>query len=101
MKKIINGKLYNTETATYIGNDSFENPSNFHYYDEDLYQKKNGEFFLAGEGGPLSKYGVATGIHGWCSGHAITPLSTEEAKQWVEEHCGTNTYIELFGVPEE
>ena len=43
MKKIINGKMYNTETAEEIG--SWENTpykSNYIYFKEYLYRKKNG-----------------------------------------------------------
>ncbi len=48
MKKIINGKRYDTETAKLIGSDGYSNPSDFNYWSEDLYQKKTGEFFLYG-----------------------------------------------------
>lgn len=46
MKKIINGKMYNTETAEFI--DSYESgyPKDFAYVYEALYRKKTGEFFL-------------------------------------------------------
>lgn len=40
MKQIINGKLYNTETASYIGS----NRSDFHYFEEELYRKKQRNF---------------------------------------------------------
>lgn len=52
MKKIINGKMYNTETATELGD--FWNglsTSDFRNLSETLYRKKNGEFFLYGQGG--------------------------------------------------
>jgi hypothetical protein len=51
MKKIINGKMYNTETAEEIG--SWENTpykSNYIYFKEYLYRKRTGEFFLYGSG---------------------------------------------------
>ena len=47
MKKIINGRLYNTDTAKLIG--SWSNglsSSDFHYCTEDIYQKQNGEYFF-------------------------------------------------------
>ena len=43
---IINGKLYNTETATYVGGYSNGLSINdFNYYDEELYRKRTGEYF--------------------------------------------------------
>ena len=47
MKKIINGKKYDTETATSVGEYSSNYAcSDYKYYDETLYKKKTGEFFL-------------------------------------------------------
>ena len=101
MKKIINGKKYDTETAEYIGTDSYEYPGNFHHYEDELYRKKTGEFFIAGSGGPLSKYAISVGVNEWEGSSAIKPLTLEEAKAWVEKNCDADTYIELFGEPEE
>ena len=47
MKKIINGKLYDTDTAKEVFAISCGNgPSDFHYYAEQLYRKRTGEYFL-------------------------------------------------------
>ena len=51
MKKIINGKTYNTETAKKLANWDNEIYGSFDSIEETLYQKRTGEFFLAGEGG--------------------------------------------------
>lgn len=58
MKKIIEGKMYNTETATYIGRYRTDTMSrrDFRYLEEELYQKRTKEFFLCGEGGAMTKY---------------------------------------------
>lgn len=101
MKKIINNLLYNTETATYIG--EYEpNPyqNDFHYFCETLYKKKTGEFFLFGEGNAASKYCEYVG-NSSTGGHRIVPLSYEEAREWVESHLDAEKYIELFGEPAE
>lgn len=101
MKRIIKGKLYNTETATSIGSYQYSYPRDFHYLREELYQKNNGEFFLSGEGGPLSKYREQVDSGGWTSGEAIIPLDVEEAKEWGEAHLDVEDYIAVFGEPEE
>lgn len=102
MKKIINGKMYNTETAKMVG--SWSNNvscSDFSYCEEELYKKKTGEFFLYGSGGAMSKYATSCG-NGWTGGgQAITPMTVENAKRWMERHCDADEYIEVFGEVEE
>ena len=50
MRKIINKKMYNTNTAVEIASCSNDaSTSDFDYYEETLYKKKTGEFFLYGE----------------------------------------------------
>lgn len=98
MKKIINGKMYDTETAQNIGcyNNGLSG-GDFWFVEETLYRKKNGEFFLYGEGGAMSRYSRQDGSYSRCGGMELVPLSTEEAKAWVEKHCSADVYIEIFG----
>lgn len=101
MKKVIRGRVYDTDGAKCVGewdNGYFTN--DFHYCAETLYQKKTGEFFLYGEGHALSKYASHSGnSSGW--GDKFIPLTYEEAQAWVEEHLEGDEYISIFGVPEE
>ena len=84
MKRIINGKIYNTETATRIGNFSSDcGPGDFRYQSTDLYRTKKGAFFIAGEGGALSRWSVSCG-NGQRGGSGIEALTSEEALQWCE-----------------
>jgi hypothetical protein len=102
MKKIINGKMYNTETAEEIG--SWENTpykSNYIYFKEYLYRKRTGEFFLYGSGNAASKYCEETTNRMRSPGERIVPLTIKEAMVWVENYCDADTYIELFGEVEE
>ena len=47
MKKIINGKVYDTSTAERVGGwNNNCSTSDFGYCSEDLYRKRTGEFFL-------------------------------------------------------
>lgn len=101
MKKIINGKLYDTDTATYIDSYEYGNPGDFRRISETLYRKKTGELFLHGEGGPLSKYAESCGNNSWCGGETIIPECDFDVKRWVADHCDVDTYIELFGAVEE
>lgn len=93
--------MYNTITAELIAEDSYSNPGDFRYWHEALYKKKTGEYFLYGEGGPLSMYRTELGLNSWDSGENIQPLSVEEAKKWAEQHSSAEEYIKAFGEPEE
>ncbi len=102
MKKIINGRMYNTDTAKRLcGADNGCSCRDFSYWEEALYQKKTGEFFLYGEGGPMSKYSRSCGQNEWCGGYEIKPLSNEKAREWVELNATADEYIEIFGEVDE
>lgn len=98
MKKIIKGKVYDTDTATFLAEyDSGHSVTDFKHYAEELYQKKTGEYFIYGEGGPASRYSQACPTGGWDGGQKIVPLSYEQARQWAEECLSTKQYEKLFG----
>lgn len=101
MKKIINGKMYNTETAKELGyKDNGYNGNDFNWCCETLYQKRTGEYFLLGEGGPMSPYAACHGNE--TSGSSeIIPISEKEAKEWAEQNLTAEEYIKAFGEPEE
>lgn len=98
MKKIINGKLYNTETAKEIANWSDGlSFRDFTHVEEILYQKRTGEFFIHGAGGPASRYAVSAGQNSWAGGEKIIPLTWEAARDWAEEHLDADEYESIFG----
>ncbi len=101
-KVIIDGKLYNTETAKLIGERTYGCGCNESFL-ERLYKKENGEFFLNGIGNSLTHY--ATYCHGQhhqgIPGSKVIPTNLDDAKVWVEKHCSTEKYKELFGPVEE
>lgn len=103
MIQIINGKKYNTETAKKVG--YYSSPGvwgDFDHYEETLYQKKTGEFFLYGEGGPRTGYSKIVGQNSWSGGYAIIPKTFNEAREWAEEHLSAEEYESIFGeVPED
>lgn len=102
MKQIINGRMYNTETAKEVGNySSYGGWRDFSHYEESLYKKKTGEFFLYGEGGPMTEYAVPEGLNCWSGGSKIIPLTLDEAKTWAEKNLDADEYIEIFGEVEE
>ena len=102
MKKVIRGRLYDTETAQEIGSTygGGENSRDFHYWEEKLFRKRTGEYFLHCFGGAMSKYGVWHGNSGG-SGEHIKPLSYEDAKAWAENALDGDKWVKEFGEPAE
>ena len=101
MKKIINGRRYDTTTATQVGGAGYSHPGDFNFWVEYLYRKKTGEFFIHGIGGAMSKYAHRTGLNEWSGGEEIIPLSPEEARKWAEKHLEVEEFEQLFGEVEE
>ena len=96
MKRIINGKRFNTETASEIvgwDNDYFHN--DFKFCQESLYRTPKGVFFLHGKGGALSKYSQSCG-NASTGGENIIPMTEDEVKEWLESTKNYNTMEELF-----
>lgn len=97
MKKIINNKKYDTETAKRIGEFGQLNDG---YYEE-LYVKSTGEFFL------YSPYETSVVLWehydevdeyiGLPVVSVIFPLSEDAAKEWVSKVMDGEVYEELFG----
>ena len=101
MKKVINGALYDTETAKLLGENSYSNPRDFAHWRESLYRTKSGKYFLHGEGGAMTKYAVSVGQNEWSGGEKIIPLDLDSAQKWAEEHLDGDDYLAAFGEPEE
>lgn len=97
MKKIINGKVYDTATAQIVGNWENVDYGDLDFISESLYRKRTGEFFLYGEGGPCSKYAGRVGNSGWTNGERIMPLTWDEAREWAEEKLSADEYQQVFG----
>ena len=95
MKKIIECKLYNTETAKEICSDEFSNCSDFRYWKETLYRTKKGNFFIHGEGGPLSNYAKSVGNGNASGSERIWLASEEKAKEFCMS-CNVDKALELF-----
>jgi hypothetical protein len=96
MKQIINGKAYNTVTATEIcdaGNAL--SSQDFGFERSELYVTRKGAYFVAGRGGPMSRFSRNTG-NGWTGGEGIIPLSRQDALAEAEEHASSKVIEEFF-----
>ena len=91
MRRIINGKMYNTETAECLAYWDNRLPRNdFNYLGQELYRKKTGELFFAFYAGALAG-----------DFERIKKTTAEQAKEWLESHNLVDEYIAIFGEPEE
>lgn len=88
MKKVIDRKIYNTETATLVAEywNGLSN-SDFRNLSEDLYRTKNGQWFIHGSGGAMTKYSQSNGNSSWGSSDIIL-LSPSDAYNWLETYQG-------------
>jgi len=68
---------------------------------EGLYRTAKGAYFLAGHGGPMTKYARRVGNNCSAGGSDILPLTECEAKAWAEQHMGAEAYEGAFGPAEE
>lgn len=101
MKKIINGRRYDTDTAQKIAEwDNGLPGGDLDYISESLYQKRTGEFFLHGDGGARS-WAAVPDYDAMAPGERIRPLSEEEAREWCERHLDADMCEAIWGEPEE
>ena len=101
MRRIIQGKAYDTNTATRVADwDNGHNTSDFQYCNEELYKTPRGAWFLFGEGGAMSTYRSHHGNNtGW--GEQIMPYTPEQAREWLEQRDKTDELEEYFGKVED
>lgn len=91
MKRLINGKLYNTETATRIADwDNGRNRSDFHVVEKYLYLTKKGNWFIEYFGGVATQFAETTG-NSSSQGRGIEPITPEEAFEFLQKY----NFIEL------
>lgn len=102
MKKIIDGKVYNTITATAVADWwNRVSQSDFSYCEETLYRTRKGAFFIAGTGGPMTKWSEPCGNNAVSGGSGIIPMNKAEALEWCEQHDIDADIIENYFHVEE
>lgn len=96
MKRIINGKMYNTDTAENLG-EWWNGESGITFVLITLYRKKTGEYFLHCDGGAMTDFRKYLGNGNFGGGQQIKPLSEAEAREWAVEYLSANEYEQIFG----
>ena len=100
MIQVIDGRAYNTETATKLAEREcwVGGAGDFRSWCEGLYRTAKGAYGLPGEGGALTSWASAVGG----SGEGLRALTADEAREWLEaggsECCAV--LIEHFDIEE-
>ena len=102
MKAIINGVRYDTTKAIEIGRSSNNNAvgrGDFSWWEATLYKTpRSGKFFLAGAGGPMSRFSRSAGQNSWTGGEAIQLMDEDEAREWAEQHLTVEEVEAAFDI---
>lgn len=89
MRVKVNEKTFDTDSAKLFAHwDNEQDCSDaFNYVSENLYFKEDVGWFLYGEGGPCTKYGIPSKIGGVMrSSSGIIILEEHEAITWLKNH---------------
>lgn len=101
MKKVINGSLYNTDTARLLGEWDNRRYGSLDFCGERLYRTKSGKYFLHGEGGAMSKFARSCGSDQWSSGEMIIPMTEAAAREWAGSRLGADEFAKAFSAVDE
>lgn len=99
MKSIINGLRYDTANAILIGEAGYNGAkSDFQWWRAGLYRTpRSGRYFLAGEGGPMTRWSTFVDGGGRTYGSAIFPMTAEDAREFAERYLTTGEVEAWFG----
>jgi hypothetical protein len=96
MKKMINGKRYDTNAAKKIAEWTSPTKDTASKYTETLYRKRTGEFFLHGWGNEKSPYGQNVTMNAKEPGEKIIPMNKDEAWKWAIAHADIEEFAKHF-----
>ena len=97
MKKLIDGKMYDTAKANVIYDyHSGYAQNDFKWCMEILYRTAKGQWYLYGEGGPMTRWAVPVGNNAFGYGEDIQALTPGEALEWLEDQHAIDEIQEYF-----
>ncbi len=86
MRRSVDGKVYDTATATEICDISRGHSGDFNQVSAELYVTKKGAYFIAGWGGAMTRFATPTSDGNGREGDdGLIPLSEKEALGYCEE----------------
>jgi len=97
MKAIVDGKRYDTDTATKVldwTNGYY--PGDFKYRQKILYLTKNGAWFIYHSGGAMTDLAVVAGSNTYSGSSKIEPVDKEDAYKFLCSHGGVREAEKYF-----
>jgi hypothetical protein len=101
MKRILDGRIYDTETATRVCELPCSAPfGDFEWHETALYRSPRGTFFVAGRGGAASMWRQPCEDGWWSGGAGIEVITEAEARACADDaRVEPDAYEEVFGLP--
>lgn len=97
MRRVINGRRWDTEKANLICEVVNGLPHYMDYVNAGLYQTpRSKRFFLAGKGGPMSVFAYYDGGKICCGGEKLIPLSEGVAWCYAKLYADAETVKKFF-----
>ena len=97
MKKVIDGKVYNTETAERIFSwDNGRYGNDFRNRSKDLYRTKKGNYFIYHSGGPMTDMAISVGSNSTSGSSDIEAITTQEAIAFLQGKNAVEILERLF-----
>lgn len=97
MRRIVDGKAYDTETAELLAEFRYGYPGEDDHYQESLYRTAGNGFFLACNGAEDSPYALLLREDIARPGADIVPLTDAEVLRWLEDYEYTEVIERVFG----
>jgi hypothetical protein len=98
MKAIINGKRYDTEKATLVGETTQGYQGDFNRWEAGLYvTPRSKAYFLAGRGGAMTRFARPDEGGGYTGSSRILPMDADEALEWAAAHLTVDEVEAQFG----
>jgi hypothetical protein len=104
MKKIIDGKMYDTEKSVCIGSASnigrgASSVSDLNCWISNLYLTQNTkEYFIEGKGGPMSMFAHHLDENTISGGNDIILMPKEDAQNWAEKYLDSDIVTKFFEI---
>lgn len=101
MKEIIDGQLFDTDAddvQTIVTYTPVADRGDFNFLREELCKTASGQYFIAGEGGPMTDYRKRVGSGEYAGSSEIRPVSEDEAFRWMQSNgIDAETILDEFG----
>lgn len=97
MKKVVDGKMYNTETAELVhGWSNGRGYSDFKHREKTLYLTKKGSWFIYHSGGAMTDMAKSAGDNSYSGSSDIEPVTRKDAARFLETHDGVDALEKYF-----